>query len=308
MAAAITLKLTNRSPKQPIKRLPASVELPAGSTVEDVKKAIAKQAGVGDFNRIGLFDTATKKTLKDRRALVADIPAVSDAGEVLVKDLGPQIAWRTVFLIEYFGPIPIHAAVIGARPYIFPGGDAPMSNTQWLSFSLIVAHFLKREFETAFIHKFSANTMPVSNVFKNSFFYWAFFGLLSAVSLYWPSSLAAKASEPAIDAVGTALCLFGEIGNALVHYYLSTLRSPGGTERKIPAGYGFGFVTCPNYMYEILAWIGIVIVSRDWAVALSIAIGGAQMYVWAKGKEKAYRKEFGDKYKKKRFAILPGLL
>lgn len=53
-----------------------------------MKKAIAKQAGIGDFNRIGLFDTATRKTLKDRKALVADIPAVSDAGEVLVKDLG----------------------------------------------------------------------------------------------------------------------------------------------------------------------------------------------------------------------------
>ncbi|KAM3477314.1 hypothetical protein MY8738_006498 [Beauveria namnaoensis] len=318
MAAATTLKLTNRSaplpplpttaPKQPIKRLPASVELPAGATVEDVKKAIAKQAGIGDFNRIGLFDTATKKTIKDRKALIADIPGVSDAGELLVKDLGPQIAWRTVFLIEYFGPILIHAAVVAARPYIFPGGDAPMSNTQWLSFGLILAHFFKREFETAFVHKFSANTMPVSNVFKNSFFYWAVSGLLCAVSIYWPRSLAAKASEPAIDAAGTALYLFGEIGNALVHLYLSSLRSAGGTERKIPRGYGFGFVTCPNYMYEILAWIGVIIVSRDWTVALFIAIGGAQMFVWAKGKEKAYRKEFGDKYKKKRFVILPGLL
>ncbi|OAA52443.1 3-oxo-5-alpha-steroid 4-dehydrogenase [Beauveria brongniartii RCEF 3172] len=308
MAAATTLKLTNRSPKQPIKRLPASVELPAGATVEDVKKAIAKQAGIGDFNRIGLFDTATKKTIKDRKALVTDIPGVSDAGELLVKDLGPQIAWRTVFLIEYFGPILIHPAVVAARPYIFPGGDAPMSSTQWLSFGLIVAHFLKREFETAFVHKFSANTMPVSNVFKNSFFYWAVAGLLCAVSIYWPRSLAAKASEPAVDAVGTALYLFCEIGNALVHLYLSSLRSAGGTERKIPHGYGFGFVTCPNYMYEILAWVGVIIVSRDWTVALFIAIGGAQMFVWAKGKEKAYRKEFGDKYKKKRFVVLPGLL
>ncbi|OAA54874.1 3-oxo-5-alpha-steroid 4-dehydrogenase [Cordyceps fumosorosea ARSEF 2679] len=308
MAASTTLKLTNRSPKQPIKRLPASVELPAGATVEDVKKAVAKQAGISDFNRIGLFDTATKKTLKDRQALIANIPAVADAGEVLVKDLGPQIAWRTVFLIEYFGPIPIHAAVIAARPYIFPGGDAPMSRTQWLSFALIAAHFLKREYETAFVHKFSANTMPVANVFKNSFFYWASFGLLAALSLYWPRSLAATASEPALDAVGTALCLFGEAGNALVHHYLSTLRPAGSTERKIPAGYGFGLVTCPNYMYEVLAWVGIIIVSRDWAVTLSIAIGGAQMYVWAKGKEKAYRKEFGDKYKKKRFVMLPGLL
>lgn len=53
-----------------------------------MKKAIAKQSGISDFNRIGVFDTATKKTLKDRKARIEDIPAVSDAGEILVKDLG----------------------------------------------------------------------------------------------------------------------------------------------------------------------------------------------------------------------------
>lgn len=88
--------IRSTAPKQPIKRLPASVELPAGATVEDVKKAIAKQAGIGDFNRIGLLDTATRKTLKDRKALIADIPAVADAGEVLVKDLGTHILTRYV--------------------------------------------------------------------------------------------------------------------------------------------------------------------------------------------------------------------
>ena len=183
-----------------------------------------------------------------------------------------------------------------------------MSTTQWISFGMIVAHFIKRELETLYVHKFSANTMPVFNVFKNSFFYWTLSGLLCAVSIYNPRSLAARADQPLVDLAGLALYLFGEAGNALVHLYLSSLRSTGGTERKIPSGYGFALVTCPNYMYEILSWVGIIIVSRDWTVLVFIAIGGAQMYTWAKGKESAYRKEFADKYKKKRFVILPGLL
>jgi very-long-chain enoyl-CoA reductase len=183
-----------------------------------------------------------------------------------------------------------------------------MSTTQWLAFGMIVAHFVKREIETLFVHKFSANTMPFFNVFKNSFFYWALSGLLCAVSIYSPRSLAARADQPLFDLVGLALYLFGETANALVHLYLAGLRSTGGTERKIPSGYGFSLVTCPNYLYEILSWIGIIIVSRDWTVAFFISIGGAQMFTWAKGKERAYRKEFGDKYKKKRFVILPGLL
>ncbi|CEJ82235.1 Putative 3-oxo-5-alpha-steroid 4-dehydrogenase [[Torrubiella] hemipterigena] len=306
MAALTTIKLTNRSPKL-LKRLPESIEVPAGANIEDVKKIIAREANVGDFNRLGLSSPETKKLLKDRKALVADIDAVAKSGELLVKDLGPQISWRGVFVLEYVGPILIHLAVLAARPYIYPGGDAPLSSTQWLSFYMIIAHFVKREIETLFVHKFSANTMPVRNIFKNCAFYWALSGFVCAVSIYYPGSLAARADEPLIDYAGLALYLFGEISNAAVHLYLASLRSTGGTERKIPHGYGFAIVTCPNYMYEILAWVGIIIASRDWSVALFIAIGAGQMYFWSKDKEAAYRKEFGDKYKKKRFGILPGI-
>lgn len=173
---------------------------------------------------------------------------------------------------------------------------------------MFIAHFLKREYETLFVHKFSANTMPAFNIFKNSIYYWACYGVLCAYFIYSPTSLAATADQPAIDAIGALIFLFGEIGNALVHSYLSTLRSSGGTERKIPVGYGFSLVTCPNYMYEVLAWLGVIIASRDWTVALSIALGIYQMAPWAISKEKAYRKEFGDRYKKKRYSMLPGLV
>lgn len=183
-----------------------------------------------------------------------------------------------------------------------------MSQTQLLFLGMIVGHFVKREIETLFVHKFSANTMPASNIFKNSFFYWALSGLLCAASVYYPGSLAARADQPLVDAAGFLLYALGELANARVHLYLSSLRSSGSTERKIPSGYGFSIVTCPNYLYEIIAWVGIIIVSRDWTVLLFISIGAAQMYVWAKGKESAYRKEFGDKYKRKRYVILPGLL
>jgi very-long-chain enoyl-CoA reductase len=172
---------------------------------------------------------------------------------------------------------------------------------------MIVGHFVKREFETLFVHKFSANTMPWFNIFKNSAHYWLLSGVLCAYFLYSPTSLTATADNKIVDAVGFALFLFAEINNGLVHLYLSSLRSTGGTERKIPVGYSFSLVTCPNYMFELLAWLGVIIVSRNWAVLLFAAVGGAQMAAWAKEKERAYRKEFGDKYKKKRYVILPGL-
>jgi very-long-chain enoyl-CoA reductase len=43
---------------------------------------------LGDFNRVGLFDPATKKIFKDRKAVLKDQASVSTQGELLVKDLG----------------------------------------------------------------------------------------------------------------------------------------------------------------------------------------------------------------------------
>lgn len=85
------------------------------------------------------------------------------------------------------------------------------------------------------------------------------------------------------------------------------MRPAGTTARGIPKGFGFGIVTCPNYMFEAIAWVGISLVTRSWATALFVAVAGAQMGVWAKKKERRYRKEFGAAYKKKKFAMIPGV-
>ena len=54
---------------------------------------------IGDPRGVALADK--KKTLNEY---------IKDSDVVLVfKDLGPQISWTTVFLVEYFGPILITA-------------------------------------------------------------------------------------------------------------------------------------------------------------------------------------------------------
>lgn len=88
MAPSITLKLANRQRKPPVKRLPPSVDIPNEATIEDVKMAIAKKAGVGDYNRIGIFDPETSKIFSDRKALVNAQSNVVSSKAVLVQDLG----------------------------------------------------------------------------------------------------------------------------------------------------------------------------------------------------------------------------
>jgi very-long-chain enoyl-CoA reductase len=119
--------------------------------------------------------------------------------------------------------------------------------------------------------------------------------------------MTAAPSNRLITYLGVLLYVIGELANLSTHITLRNLRSSGGKERGIPQGVGFELVTCPNYMFEAIAWIGIALVSWSWSTVLFVLVAVGQMGVWAGGKEKKYRREFGDKYKKKRFVMLPGL-
>jgi very-long-chain enoyl-CoA reductase len=101
-----------------------------------------------------------------------DFASLTPSSTIVLKDLGPQIAWKTVFLIEYFGPIVIHLLFFyfGARHSI-----------QVLSMLLNVIHYSKRELETLFVHRFSNATMPLTNLPKNCFHYWILGGLVVGI-------------------------------------------------------------------------------------------------------------------------------
>ena len=149
--------------------------------------------------------------------------------------------------------------------------------------------------------------MPFRNIFKNSFHYWALAGLNIAYWTYRPTGPTAQEINPFFVYPGLLLFAVGELGNLKAHVILRSLRSSGGKERGIPHGLGFDLVTCPNYMFEALAWVGICLVTRDLATVLFTLVSVGQMVVWAKKKERNYRKEFGDKYKKKRYTLMPGI-
>lgn len=172
---------------------------------------------------------------------------------------------------------------------------------------MVVLHFVKREYETLCVHRFSAATMPFRNVFKNSAHYWLLSGVNLAYWTYHPSSPTAGKSNPLLTYAGIAAYVVGELGNLSTHMTLKNLRRPGTTERGIPKGLGFGMVTCPNYMFETLSWIGVWMVTWSLSTLVFLLAAVPQMAVWAVKKEKRYRKEFGDKYKRKRFVMLPGL-
>ncbi|PMD45850.1 steroid alpha reductase-like protein [Hyaloscypha variabilis F] len=320
MAPPVTLKVSNRFPKKPIKKLPTSIEITDTTTVQDVKDNLAKRAGGWDPNRFGLYEPEKKKLLKDRKALISKQESVLGGKEILVKDLGLQLSWTTTFIIEYSGPLIFHLLFpFVLRPYLYKlslpylpytsGSLPPLSTSQLLAAAMIELHFAKREYETLFIHRFSLATMPFFNIFKNSFHYWVLSGAWLAYWIYAPGSYTSLETPLTrnLDIIGLILYLFGEVSNFHTHVTLSKLRSKGGTERGIPKGYGFNWVTCPNYLFEMIAWTGVLLVTRSSATVLFMVVAMGQMQIWAQKKERAYRAEFPKEYRKKRYAIIPGI-
>ncbi|MCJ1368287.1 3-oxo-5a-steroid 4- dehydrogenase [Acarospora aff. strigata] len=306
-----SVALVVRPRGKPVRKLPEETTVALSGSAADLYRRLAAETGLS-VHRLRITKGSDGSLIPNAKDVTLDRTGLREQSTVYVKDLGPQIAWRTVFVVEYIGPLLIHPLLYVLRPYIYTNPNAlssfpPPSQLQTLSLILITLHFAKREIETLFIHRFSLATMPARNIFKNSFHYWIFAGLNIAFWIYKPDAPTAKPSSPLITYTALLLYIVGELGNLSTHLTLRGLRSTGGTERGIPQGFGFGLVTCPNYMFETIAWIGIWLVTWSWSTLVFNALAVGQMMAWARKKESKYRKEFGDRYQRKRYSMLPGI-
>jgi very-long-chain enoyl-CoA reductase len=231
---------------------------------------------------------------------------VKSGAQLVFKDLGPQIGYRTVFVAEYLGPL-LFVLLYAARPSFIYGADAaakPFDKTAWLGVACWTAHFFKREFETFFVHRFSRPTMPLFNLFKNCAYYWSF-GLVVGYPLCHPD-YTAPTSELQVQ-LGLALFAVSEFLNFCVHVQLRNLRpAEGSKERPVPKGPLFALVSCPNYTFEVLGWVGFSLVTQIFFSYVFTLFGFIQMAEWAIKKHRGYVKSYGDAYKKlRRKAIVP---
>ncbi|OUM67001.1 hypothetical protein PIROE2DRAFT_66019 [Piromyces sp. E2] len=266
-----------------------------GKTVLDLKKAFQKQFPKYYPDRQRL--TIEKTVLYDKDTL--EQHNIQDNTVITFKDLGPQISWRNVFIVEYIGPLFIHPLFYCCQK-LFYKNAVEHTPVQKICFLFIMIHFLKREFETICIHRFSNNSMPVKNIFKNSFHYWILSGVNMAYWIYRPGFTSGH--------LPAATSTYSEVSNLLTHIILRNLRPAGTRVRKIPYGYGFNHVTCPNYFFETLAWVAICLLTGSISSYIFTIVAFAQMYQWAVKKRRNYIKEFGDSFPKQRTAIIPFLL
>ncbi|KAK0192380.1 3-oxo-5-alpha-steroid 4-dehydrogenase-domain-containing protein [Armillaria mellea] len=276
MVSVTVSAVASRPPPFARKSLPLTIDVSSDATVGDVKAKF--------------YASRQKITLKNERKALGDEMKLSEVGlgsggDLEVKDLGPQLSWRLVYIIEYIYP------------------------------HFVILHYAKRELETLFVHRFSHGTMPARNIFKNSFHYHILGGLFIAIDVYRGKYSADSAfikgsvmEDERFLWTCTGLWTFFELSNLSTHLTLRNLRPTGTKKRGIPKGYGFGLVSCPNYMFEVLGWIVVCVMSRSWTAILFTVVGAGQMAIWALAKHRNYRKEFGKEYPRGRKAMFPFIL
>ncbi|XP_067001230.2 probable very-long-chain enoyl-CoA reductase art-1 [Anabrus simplex] len=279
------------------------------TSIKEIKKQIhgLKKSLYPDRQSIRLESKG--KSLSDGETLKS--LGLKNGTKLYVKDLGPQIGWKTVFLAEYAGPLAVYLWIY-QRPWLFYGDGAsavPIQPVVHIAAGCWTLHYVKRLLETIFVHRFSHSTMPITNLFKNCSYYWGFAAYIAYHvnhPLYTPPSSVQVYT-------GLALFLICELGNLSVHIALRNLRPPGTTVRKIPVATSnplttlFNFVSCPNYTYEFGSWLAFTIMTQCLPAGFFALAGLYQMAVWALGKHRAYKKEFSN-YPKARKAILPFIL
>ncbi|QLG71901.1 hypothetical protein HG535_0C02530 [Zygotorulaspora mrakii] len=226
--------------------------------------------------------------------------------QLFAKDLGPQISWRLVFLVEYLGPILIHSLLyyLSQQPYYLEKFHCksvrynPLLNR--CVYSLVMIHYIKREFETLFIHQFSQSTMPLFNIFKNSFHYWVLNGAIALGYFGWgfvisDSKLFSFYSSIHLASLRTLIALFllSECWNFYVHLKLrlwGDAQKAKGITTRVPIDSGlFKIFVAPNYTFEVFAWISFAMIFKLNAFSLIfVTVSSIQMYSWAQKKNRKY--------------------
>lgn len=83
------------------------------------------------------------------------------------------------------------------------------------------------------------------------------------------------------------------------------LKESGGGGYKIPRGGLFEWVSCPNYLGEILEWAGWAVMTWSWAGLGFFVYTCANLVPRAMANHRWYLEKFGGDYPNNRKAVVP---
>jgi very-long-chain enoyl-CoA reductase len=279
-----------------------NVELPKGNKLElrhpenspitDIKLKIQEQTRMPVVQqRLEVVLSAEKRVVLENHKKLNDYSGhiVNNVINLRLKNLGPQIPYRTFFYVEYTGPL-----ITFLFAYLlFANQHDPFHRLITL---LVIIHFAKRILEAKFVHIFSNASVPVSVVVRNSLYYWVLFGVLIPFEVYYLRQKPQLWSNAATVML-TLLFLLFQAGNFYCHYALRKLRirKVNGVEtivpdRSVPTGLFFDSVISPNYSFEILIWVTFAIIFKSFFALFFAIVSFLILKNWASQKKQGMLK------------------
>ncbi|KAJ8382924.1 hypothetical protein SKAU_G00037020 [Synaphobranchus kaupii] len=280
------------------------------STVLDLKNRFHKACPGWCPSRTGLRTDPNGPFLPD--TCVMETIATSSLVSVYPTDLGRQVGWTAVFLSQYFGPLLIYLLFYLRLSNVYDdNGKSRRPLVVHLACFCHSLHYVKHLLETLFVHKLCDGYTPLRNLLKGCAFYWGFTAWLGYYinhPLYTPPYYANKQMIPSL-----VWFLFCEAGNFYINIALArhnhTVEALYPVPTCNPFTWLFKLVHCPQYTYEIGAWLSLAVMTQTVPVAVFAVLVSVQMVLWARKRHRKYlRRRNGGGEGSRRAAIIPFIL
>ena len=212
---------------------------------------------------------------------------------------GPTVSNR-------FGWVLMESPAVVVFAAVYALGDLRAEPVPLVLLGTWMLHYVRRAFIYPFRLRSADRRMPLSVAGLG----FAFNVLNAYLNARWISHLGPYAGGGGGGVwlwVGTAVFVGGWLLNGSSDRRLIRLRRPGDAAYRVPRGGGFRFVTCPNYLGEIIEWAGWALASRSPAALAFAVFTVANLAPRALAHHRWYRAEFPD-YPSERKALIPFLL
>ena len=168
----------------------------------------------------------------------------------------------------------------------------------WLLAALFAAHYAYRSFVFPFRIKGGGKPKPWLTVLIA-----VAFNLVNGSVNAFDLSRAAT-PDPLWLGLGLALFVGGAAINHHADWVLLNLRKPGETDYKIPHGGLYAYVSAPNYLGEMIQWIGFALAACTPAAAVFAWFTFCNLVPRAHSHHQWYRERFED-YPEQRKRLIP---
>ncbi len=166
-------------------------------------------------------------------------------------------------------------------------------------------HYLNRTFIFPFRIRTKGKKMPLTIVFSAVFFNFLNAGLNGYFLANFETYTAVNFTNWNFI-LGGILFIIGFVSNQISDTILINLRKPNETGYKIPKGFLFKYISCPNLFSELIQWTGFALMAWNFPATTFLIWTAANLLPRAIKHHKWYKSNFKE-YPKNRKAVIPGI-